>query len=153
MRFNKGKRRVLHLRKNNFTHQYRLGDDQLERSSTEKGLVVLVDNRLAISQQCALGAKNASGILRCINKNMASRSRDVILLFYCALVRSHLEYCIPFWDPQFKKDREPLEKVQRRATKMTKGLQHLPYEERLGDLGLFSLEETDWGILPMHINI
>jgi len=130
MKFNNSKHRVLHMWRNNPMHQYRLRTDRLESSSVESDLRVLVD-KVTMRQQCALVAKKADGILGYIRKSVASRSRKVLLPLYSALVRLHLEYCVQFRAPQFKKDKEILERVQRRAMNMMRGLEHLSYKERL----------------------
>jgi len=85
----------------------------------------VLDTKLNISHQCALAAKVANGILSCIGRSVASRLREVILPFYSALVRPHLECYVWFWAPQYRRNMNVLEEHQQRATKMVERLEHL----------------------------
>ncbi|KAK4815447.1 hypothetical protein QYF61_002836 [Mycteria americana] len=93
------------------------------------------NTKLNTSQQCALAAK-AANVLHCVRRSAASRWKEVILALSSALVRPHLECCVQFWAPQYKRD---MDICQQRASKMLKGLEHLSCEERLRQLGQFSL--------------
>ncbi|KAK4811158.1 hypothetical protein QYF61_019789 [Mycteria americana] len=121
MKFNKGKCQVLPLGKNNPMHQYMLGATQLESSFAEKDLGGLGGHQVEHEPAMCHCSREGS------RRSVASRSREMILPLYSALVRPHLESCVQFWAPQYRRDKDILERVQQRATKMMKGQEHLSY--------------------------
>ena len=67
------------------------------------------------------------------------KEKELIIPLY-KIVRPHLEYCIQARRPYRMKDVDVLERVQRRATKMTQKLRNINYEMRLNECGLTKLE-------------
>jgi len=86
-------------------------------------------------------AEKPNGILVCIRKSSTSRSREVILPFYSSPAMTLLEYCVQFWAPQYKKGVDILNRVQKGATNVIQGQEHLSHEERPREPGLFSREK------------
>ena len=76
-----------------------------------------------------------------LHRTTQSKNTDILIRLYKSLVRPHLEYCVPAWSPYYKKDKILTEKVQRRFTSMIPSVKLLPYEDRLKNLNLWSLED------------
>uniref|UniRef100_A0A803K404 Reverse transcriptase domain-containing protein n=1 Tax=Xenopus tropicalis TaxID=8364 RepID=A0A803K404_XENTR len=140
MRFNVDKCKVMHFSRININASYLLNGSLLGVSLTEKDLGVFVDNKLSNSRQCHFVATKGNKVLSCIKKGIDSRDENIILPLYRSLVRPHLEYAVQF-RASVLKDINELERVQRRGSKLVKGMEDLSYEVRLSRLGLFSLEK------------
>ena len=106
----------------------------------QKDLGITVHRSLKVETHVNRVVKKAFGMLAFINHCIEYRSWEVMLRLYKALVRPNLEYCVQFWSPNYRKDINKLERVQRRFTRMLPGFKHLEYKERLRKLGLYSLE-------------
>ncbi|GAB0196374.1 hypothetical protein GRJ2_002102700 [Grus japonensis] len=136
MKFNKAKCKVLHIGLGNPKHDCRLSGEWIESSPEEKDLGLLVDEKLDVTQQCTLAAQKTSRVLGCIQSNVTSRVRegDSPPLLPPGVPRPALG--CPGQDRHGAVGASPEE-----ATKIIRGLEHLSYEDRLRELGLFSLEK------------
>ena len=107
----------------------------------EKDLGVMLSSDMKMINHCSFAYTKANKMLGLLKRTIKYKRTDVMISLYKALVRPHLEYCASVWSPYYRKDRELLEKVQHRFTKMFPAIKNKPYEERIKELALWSLEE------------
>ena len=144
MEFNSTKCKVLHAGNTNPCFTYTMGGYApagtiLESVEKEKDIGVLVHESLKPSHQCAKAAAKANAVLGQMSKAFHYRDKLVWLQLYKTFVRPHLEFAIQAWSPWLKGDIEVLEKVQKRAVGMVIGLRGKTYEEKLREVGMYSL--------------
>src|ERR1700759_3491582 len=113
MRFTTEKCIVMHLGKRNKASQYKLNDELLKVSESERDLGVVIDKNLKFSNRCNKVANTANDTLGMIKTTVDFKSKSIITRLYKALVRPQLEYCVQAWRPYLKRDIQKLEKVQR----------------------------------------
>ena len=140
MLFNIDKCKVMHIGSSNPRYPYTLNGQVMQEVSVERDLGVYIDSSLQPSKQCVEAAKRGNRILGMIKRNFSFLKQDIVVRLYKQLVRPHLEYAVQAWNPYFSKDKDVLEKVQRRATRLISSLKGVPYNSRLRLLNLTSLE-------------
>ena len=143
MQFNVKKCKVMHLGKQKQNHQYHINGNQLESVKTEKDLGVTLSADLKVAQQCSNACSKANRMAGLIKRTIENKDKMIMLRLYKTLVRPHVEYSISAWSPHYIKDKNQIEKVQRRFTKMIPELHGLTctYGNRLKALKLWTLEE------------
>ncbi len=101
---------------------------------------VPLDTTFASSVHCRQAANSARRLLYMVRRSFCEISKTAFIPLYRAIVRPHLEYAVEAYTATLKADIYQLESVKRLATRLVRGLRHVPYEERLRQLNLLSLE-------------
>jgi len=114
---------------------------ELDTVDEEKDLGIIITRDLKVSQQCKQAYSKANRMLGALSRTIRSKDKRILLNLYKSVVRPHLEYCTSSWSPHYVKEKELLEKVQHRFTRMFPDLIKLPYLQRLRELKLWTLEE------------
>ena len=141
MAFNIKKCKVMHVGKNVHAYEYKMLAHCLEEVQVEKDLGVLISADLKVSPQCISACAKANKVLGMINRAIVNKTPEIMVQLYKTLVRPHLEYCSSAWSPHYQKDKELIERVQHRFTRMVPAVRGNTYPVRLRKLNLWSLEE------------
>jgi len=142
MEFNVAKCKAMHIGSRNMQFSYMMKGLQLDVVTTEKDLGVFISSNSKVAEHCYDAYCKANKMLGLVQRTIKHRSPDLMVRLYKSLVRPHLEYCSPVWNPHYRKDKLLLERVQHRFTRLFDDLKNLPYSDRLNKLKLWSLPLT-----------
>ena len=146
LKFNLEKCTVMHCGPSNPRITYYMKQEgrqlyPLAETTLEKDLGVHVSNTLKPTTHCQRAANKAMSALKLSRIAFDHFTKASFNMLYTTYIRPHLDFCAQAVGPYMRQDFDALEKVQRRATRLVKGLKHLPYHERLKRLKLCSMEE------------
>ncbi len=113
---------------------------EISEVDSTKDLGVTVTSTFKTSIHCQHAANRARRILFLLRRGFAVLTPEIFRPLYLALVRPILEYGQQATSPYLRRNIALMERIQRLATRMVKGMRELPYEERLRRLNIFSLE-------------
>ena len=147
MRLNLDKCKIMHFGKYNPKINYTMKSYdseeliQIEKTDSERDLGIQVSSNLKYNAQVSKSASKANSMLGMLKRTFVTRNVKIWKKLYTTYVRPHLEFAVSAWNPYLKKDINTLEKVQRRATKISPTIKNLTYENRLQALKLTTLEK------------
>lgn len=144
MPFNVKKCKVMHLGTNNPKECYFLSGSKIPVAKEEKDLGVFVNDKFKPSLNCKKVSKSAGKTIGLIKRNIVNKDKEGMMILYKTLVRPKIDYCIQAWRPYRRKDINILEKIQKRFTKIVKGLKDVKYEQRLEKLGITTIEDRHY---------
>ena len=84
----------------------------------------------------------AARVMVMIRRTISYKELKIMLSLYKTMVRPHVKYCSCAWNPHYRKDKELLERIQCRYTKMIHDMNGKTFEDRLWCLRLWTLEES-----------
>ena len=125
LKFNQEKCKVMYIG-DNLKKEYWLrneaGSHPLMGTVEERDLGIIVRNDLKPSAQCSAAASKGMSVMGLVKRNFKDLDAESFLILYKTDIRPHLEYCVQVWSPHLKKDVQLLERVQRKSTKIVRGL-------------------------------
>jgi len=118
-----------------------MNSQTLNEVAEHKDLGITISSDLKVANHCQHACSKANRMLGLIKRTIKHKNITVMVQLYTSLVRPHLEYCSPAWNPHYSKYKAMLERVQHRFTRLFTKLKVMTYETRLKALKLWSLEE------------
>ena len=146
MSFNYDKCKVMHFGKNNAEREYKIDLGQnspphiIEKTLIERDLGIIIANDLKWVHQIEKAVQTAKAIISQIRNSFMYFDAELVRLLYVSLIRPHLEYAVPVWNPYLKGDIDNIENVQHRATRLVPGIKRKGYKYRVKTLRITTLE-------------
>ena len=119
--------------------EYTLDGVHLQTVTVYKDLGVWIEPSLRFHKHLQVITGRASALVNQMLRGTICRSKSFMVTVFIAHVRPLLEYCSVLWNVGYIGDMKKLESIQRRWTREVDVIGELGYQERLRELGLYSV--------------
>ena len=127
----------MHYGSNNKKAPFFIDGNKLVDSEYERGVYLYTN--LKWKNHILICTNRANQMLGRIRRSFAHFDSKLLKSLYPTFIRPFLEFAVPVWSPNLKKDCEAIERIQQKATKLVSAIRNRSYEERLRVLDLTTL--------------